>query len=109
MIGSMGRNRITIQSVTNTSDSQGGYTTAWTDLCTVHANLQPLSASQVFHTQQLEHRVTHKFIIRRRTDITSDMRIYFDSEYYYIKSIRDLDSRKRYSELMAEKGVGVAS
>lgn len=96
--------RITIEQLVLSDDGQGGHSESWSTLATPWAKLEPLSASQIWHAQQLEHRVTHKITIRYRNDIESNMRILFEGRIFHIKSFRDLESQKRFTEIMAEEG-----
>lgn len=40
------RERVTLQQETRTSDSQGGYTVAWSDVATVWAQVRPIRSSE---------------------------------------------------------------
>jgi SPP1 family predicted phage head-tail adaptor len=108
MIGEM-RERVVLQSPTLTSDSRGGASESWSTVATVWAKIEPKSASQVLFSQQLQHRITHKFTIRYRSDVLSTWRITFDSRTFHIQGVRDLMERGRYLEIDCEEGTGVAA
>lgn len=103
MIGKL-RHRIVIQKPTLSTDSIGGKTETWSTLDTVFAAIEPVSANQTWMAERLEHRVTHKITIRYRDDLTSDMRIYFDSRYFYIQGFRKILETDHWSEIMAAEG-----
>lgn len=98
------RNQIVIQTNTLTVDGIGGNTETWATFATVWARIEPLSANQVFFSESLQHRVTHKITIRDLASLSSKMRISFDSRIFYIKSFRDLLEKNRFTEIMAEEG-----
>lgn len=101
-VGKM-RHRITIQQPSDTPDGIGGNTRTWTTFATVWASIEPLNAFQIFKAQHLEHRVTHKVMIRYLAGLTSDMRISYDSRIFGIEGIKDIDETKNYFELMVEE------
>lgn len=105
IVGQM-RERITIEDVAETTDGQGGYTEAWSTLATVWAKLEAVSASQMLFSMQLQHRVTHKITIRKRTDLTTKMRIAFEGRIFQIKSWHDKKEDDRFLEVMTEEGSG---
>lgn len=90
------RHRITIQTLALTSDGQGGFTEAWTDVATVWAQVKPVNANERLFAQKLEPLVTHLITIRYRSDITSTMRVSFDSRTFQIKAPYSPDERNAY-------------
>lgn len=100
------RERITIQKPPQTDDLFGGKhdDEDWIDVKHVWASIEPVSANQVFFSQSLEHRVTHKVIIRTFDDLESNMRIKFGERIFQIQSYRDFMERDRFTEIMAEEG-----
>jgi SPP1 family predicted phage head-tail adaptor len=98
------RDRLTIQVVSRTRDGQGGWTESWSTFATVWGMVKPLSAREIFFSESLQHRVTHKVITRYITDIASDMRITFDGgRILEIEGYRNPDGRKRFHEIMCEE------
>lgn len=108
MIGKM-RQRLTIESVSLASDSQGGSTETWSTHATVWGEVVPLSDSQRFFSDQLQHRVTHRVTIRYLSTLESNMRFKEGTRYYYIKSFQNQGERDRFHVCNCEEGVGVAS
>lgn len=95
------RHRITIQQPTTSTNAQGGKVKTWTDVATVWAGIEPVSASESEENFQLEHEVSVRIIIRYRSDITSDMRIKFENRYYKILGIINPDERNRELQIIA--------
>lgn len=102
-VGSL-REPVTIEKRQTTEDEMGGRTTSWIKFMDVWANVEPLRASQNWFAQHLEHRLTHKVIVRFLNGVTSDMRVKFGERVLQIRAIRDLEERNRFLELICEEG-----
>lgn len=78
--------RVAIQEVTRTSDGGGGVTEAWATITngTVWARVSPLEGTERFQAQQVQGTLTHEIEIRYRSGITTDMRVSYDSRFFYI-------------------------
>lgn len=100
------RHRITVQSLTNTPDNQGGFSTAWTDLATLWGKLEPLSSNERLFGERIEYQRSHKCIIRHRSDIVASMRIVFDSRTFQIKGVRRVDEQRFFMLLDLEENQG---
>lgn len=75
MVASALSERITIQSATETADSQGGAAVAWTDVACVWAELVPLRASERLQAQGMGSTALYRFRVRARNDVTPSMRV----------------------------------
>mgnify|MGYP003319976012 CR=1 FL=1 len=106
MVTSIGRmrHRVTIQSPTATVDTGGGRSIAWGTLKEVFADIQPVSASYKYKHGQETEEVTHKVIIRHRTDIGTNYRIKFGTRIFNIMGIINPDERDRFLELNCTEG-----
>lgn len=100
------RHRIVVEQLSNAADNQGGFTTTWTTLATIWAKVEPTKAWERAFAQKVEYQRSHVAWIRHRTDITSSMRISFDSRYFQIKGIRRPDEKKFYLVLDLEENQG---
>lgn len=98
------RHYITIESRTLTSDQQGGSTEAWATFANAWAKIEPMSPKQIWYSEQLQHRVTHKFTIRYIANFDSDMRISFDSRTFHVQGFKDPDELKQWLEISVEEG-----
>ena len=106
------RNRVTVQSRSETSDSFGGQTVSWGTLATVWAEIEPLSGREVFANQALDSRVSSKMTIRYRSDLkdtsgAAKNRISFDGRIFTIHYVRNLHSDlktegRAYQQLFCE-------
>lgn len=102
------RHRVILQTGTTTADAGGGGSVAWSNTATVWAKVEPLSAREQFHADQLRGPVSHKITMRYRSDVTvtPSLRISFDSRLFNIRGVRKLDEINQWIEVMAEEGVG---
>ncbi len=100
--------RITVQNRTDTADGSGGYSSSWGALATAWALVEELSARERYFAGKVEHNVTHRVVMRYRTDVTSDMRLLRadGSTVLQIRGVREGDGRKRWTILDCEQGVG---
>lgn len=102
------RHRLTLQTVNDTADSQGGFVKAWTDTATVWGSLEPLSGRERLQAQQVQGLVTHKVRIRYRSSVTvtASMRVKFGTRTFNIREIRNAEERNVYLDLMVEENTG---
>ena len=104
------RHRIVIEQPTETADGTGGFTTSWTTLTSVWADIQPLTRSsgrEQFAEGQLQERTRWRITIRYREDVTEKMRISYNSRVFNIRAIIDLDGREEQLILIVEEGAAV--
>lgn len=92
---------ITIQSNTQTTDSQGGYTESWATLATDWADIQPASGFEKFQANQLQAKITHNIIIRYRSDVTAANRILYGSRTFAIKEVINMSEANTYLKIKA--------
>lgn len=81
------RHRITIQSVTEASDGQGGQDLTWATDTTVWALITPASSWESMQAMQLQTPITHKVTMRYRAGLTTKNRLLYDGRVFEIKSI----------------------
>ena len=99
------RTRLVIQTKTRTTDSMGGGTVTWATFSTVWGSVEQKGANEAFWAKHLEHRVTHKIVIRYLSGVTSDMRISYGSRFFQIKGIMNWEEKNRYLILNCEEGI----
>ena len=91
--------RVSIQSVTQTTDGQGGYTETWATDVTVWAYIKPMKAYERMQAQKLETPLSHKVTIRYRSGVTTKHRLLFGSRVFHIKGIINPDEANQFLEL----------
>ena len=98
-VGAM-RERITIQTPTETVDSIGQTNRTWAALYSNEpARYDPISGGETLRGKQVEAGVTAVFTIHKRDSITSTMRVVHGSTTYGISYINPVDGGNRYLEL----------
>lgn len=93
--------KITIQRATSTKNAIGEVVKTWTDLFTTWAEYTPATGTEVFRSDKEVAVKTAKFLMRFDSRITQSDRISFDSDYYEILYIREMN-RREYYEVLAE-------
>ena len=106
MLGKM-RYEVQLQKPTNTRDTGGGLTEAWTTLANLWADIRPKTGAETYRQGQVQERTVYEFIIRHRKDIGTNYRIVYDSDNYNIKTIKNVDNRDRFMVLECELGVAL--
>lgn len=96
--------RITLETPTRTDDGIGGGDITWATFQGAWAKIEPKSANDAFWAKHLEHRVTHKVIIRYVAGVTSKMRVKYGSRYFAIKGVKNVDEASQFLELNCEEG-----
>jgi SPP1 family predicted phage head-tail adaptor len=98
--------RITIQSLGQSSDGQGGWTDTWTDGDTVYASIEPVKAWERFQADQMQTPVTHKLVMRYRSDVTTTSRLKYGTRYFWVKEVINEDENSRFLIIKAiERGI----
>lgn len=92
---SMAKDRIVVQSQSQTTDDYGGAAVTWSTVGTYWAYIEPLSAREVFESEQNQSKVTHKMYIRyqsalKDTKVTGSYRVSFDGRVFAIDGIKNL-------------------
>jgi SPP1 family predicted phage head-tail adaptor len=77
--------RVSLQTVTQSTDSQGGYTDSWATTATVWASIEPLKGYEKYQAMQMETPITHKVMTRYDSRITTAKRLLYGSRIFNIK------------------------
>lgn len=87
--------QITFQTATETSDGQGGATTAFTTLATQWASVIPLSGERLIRMQQIVQGNWYQIETNYRADLAATIKlgnpILFNSRSLYVKSFADVE------------------
>lgn len=100
----------TIQSLTETPDGQGGYTTAWATFATVTGFVKiEKSEGQRFGESTQDDRIKSdyptKFSFEYVADLTNDMRISFEGKIYNIRKIVPVQKVDVWIDIYADEEV----
>ena len=97
------RDRITIQSLTETQDAQGAKSEAWATFQTVWAAVRPLRGRELMDAKQEQARVTHEIRARWLAGVTPKMRIALGTRVFRIESAINENERDRTLIMMCEE------
>lgn len=95
--------RITFGDFLSVENEFQDYVITFVPVLVTWANVKPLDGSRQLEAGEQVITQGYKFIIRYRRDFepTKDMRIEYLGNYYTIHSVRDMDDRRRFYELLA--------
>ncbi len=93
--------RVVLQTVTRTSDGQGGSTETWADTLTVWASVEPLKGWEKMQAMQLQTPVTHKVTTRYTAAATTARRLKLGTRVMDVKEVINLNEAHAFLELRA--------
>lgn len=100
--------RVTLQSPVPAPDGAGGTVRAWEDLAeypTVSAAVVHQGYAEGIVADRMSATASELFVIRHRSDLDERMRILWQGIPYNIRSVRRARGRRRFLEIVAERGV----
>jgi len=109
----LAKNKITLQSKSNTTDDYGGQASTWSDAFTAWAWVKPLGIFERTVSEAHNSEVTHKITIRYNSNYADTAslvgyRIKLDNRFFSVEGIKllDLDFKnygKAYIEILARQ------
>ena len=90
------RSEMAIEAVALAPDGLGGHVETWSEVATVFALIEPVSASAVFGAGQTLETVTHRITMRWRDGVASGMRLTRAGRIFAIVTVHDPDETGRY-------------
>ncbi|MEP9397195.1 phage head closure protein [Mesorhizobium sp. KR2-14] len=87
---------LALEACTPTPDGLGGHEQVWSEVASVFAMIEPVSAQVVFGAGQMLETVTHRITIRWREGVASGMRLTKPSRSFDILTVHDPDESGRY-------------
>jgi SPP1 family predicted phage head-tail adaptor len=106
------RKRVVFQQRSTSLDGYGQQLTTWTDMFTAWAEIEALTARELFAAQAVQSESTHKITVRYRPEFanptaTNALRITYQGRIFNISGATDPDERKRTVSIMAAEGLNV--
>lgn len=95
--------RITIKQKVATQDTFGGEVITWSDVCTVWAQVQPITGREYLQGKQLQEEATARIRIRHRAGIVPAMRVYLGSRTFDINDVQNIDTANKEMVLMCRE------
>jgi SPP1 family predicted phage head-tail adaptor len=102
---SMLRQMVAIQRLNKTADGAGGWEKSWSSIGTAHAYMRASGGGERFFADRLNMEIRYVAVIRYRENIQASDRIIYDGKAYQIRSIVDVEFKKKWLELSLEEGV----
>jgi SPP1 family predicted phage head-tail adaptor len=90
------RHSVIVQTRTQASDGQGGYTDTWADTVTLWCSIEPLKGYERYQAGQMQTPVTHKLMMRYNANVTTDSRLKFGDRTLYVVEVIDQEERNRW-------------
>jgi SPP1 family predicted phage head-tail adaptor len=94
-----------LQAYTTASDGMGGSFATWGKVADVYCDIMPLSGRELLEFGAVTANVSHRIIMRYRANLTPDNRLVWDSRYFNIKSVLNLDEESKIIEMLAVEEV----
>jgi SPP1 family predicted phage head-tail adaptor len=90
------RSEMSLQAATPAPDGLGGHTQSWSEIATVFARIEPISATSIFGPDQTVETVTHRVTLRWRNGVAAGMRFVRQGRNFDIVTVHDPDDTGRY-------------
>ena len=90
------RNEMSLQQAALTPDGTGGHGEVWTEIATLFAVIEPITATARFGAAQEHETVTHRITLRFRGDLQSGMRLVKQERVFSVVNVHDPDETGRY-------------
>jgi SPP1 family predicted phage head-tail adaptor len=99
------RELVTIEEEQTQPDGSGGFTLTWEAFAQVYAHVRPVRLTESERQGAMRASRGYVFTMRRRDDLSEDMRIMWNSQPFNIREIRLPAERELYMEVFAQSGV----
>jgi SPP1 family predicted phage head-tail adaptor len=99
------RTRLVLEQPVETPDGAGGVARGYASVATLWAALVPVSAQGDVVADSLGDDVTHRLVIRFRSDVTTRHRLRAGARIFRIVALRDQDGRGRFLAIDAQERV----
>jgi SPP1 family predicted phage head-tail adaptor len=97
------RRRVTLQAPATAPDGGGGFTVTWNPVTQLWAQMRALSGTEIVVADGLQGRVTHEFVIRKRSDVSPAMRLTMGARIFVIWAVLDRDGPDPFIRVQAEE------
>ena len=90
------RHELSLEAAVLTPDGAGGHAEVWSEVATVFARVEPVSAASRFGADQTLETVSHRITLRHREGVASGMRFRLRGRVLSIVTVNDPDETRRY-------------
>lgn len=98
------RTELALEKAGSVPDGMGGFAEHWSEVATVFARIEPLSAESRFGADKTLEAVTHRITLRMRDGVAGGMRFTRNGRVFRIVTVRDPDETGRYLICRAREG-----
>ena len=99
------RQRLTLQSKSETRDAYGAAIISWSDEATLWGAIEPLSGKEYLAQDSIQSEAKVRIVIRYYSGVATTWRVKHGGLFYDIKDVMNLDTRNRQMTLMTSQGV----
>ena len=93
----------TIEGYTETKDTFGAVSKAWSEFCKVYANINPLRGDEKYVSAEKHATATHQVTVRYRQGINPKMRLTLRGRTFEIVSVINVGERDKMMQLIVEE------
>lgn len=99
------RRRLTIETATATSNTEGDTSTTWKSLGDVWASIEPASASEQQIAAQRGEKIDYDITLRFRSDLPPPglLRFIYQGRIFFVRSMTDPGERRRWLNFSCEE------
>lgn len=101
------RVRLTLQQESLAPDTGGGNSLSWSNIGIYWAELAPLSGREDVQGEKLTGRLTHRISMRAEVAVTTAMRFLYGVRTFNIRSVKNVEERGRFLDILAEEGAAI--
>ncbi|MCR9240347.1 MAG: phage head closure protein [Rhodobiaceae bacterium] len=98
------RHRLVLEERISIPDGGGGAGESWTEVATLWAAMHQKSGREREAADRLGAHATTDFTIRYRSGVTTDMRFRLGARHFNIRSVLDVDGRRRWLRCTCAEG-----
>lgn len=97
---------VSVEAPNRVSDGCGGFTNdGWAPLFVIYCKITTPSGVERHEHQKIEAVALSTFVTRYRSDISEEYRLVFEGVPYNIRFVGDVETRRRWLTIKAERGV----
>jgi SPP1 family predicted phage head-tail adaptor len=99
------KHRLVLEQPVESADGAGGVTRSYASVATLWAAVTPVAARTEVAAADRGAEVTHRIVMRFRTDVTTRHRLRAGTRVFVIASLRDHDGSGRFLDIEAQERV----
>ena len=100
------RNRVTIQTSTESRSTHGDLERTWTTFKTVWASISPVTGREYIEGNAVQAQVSHRITFRHLDGVTPKMRILFGTRVFHVQHVANVDERGAELQALCLEDVG---